>query len=429
MEDIVSCPICFEHYNDPRSLSCAHQFCVQCLEKIKVTKNYKGETEVTCPTCRFVTLIEEGASLRDLPRPVLMNEVQKMVEKQPQTRVEVATGSGAPKRGNFLVLDHVRTIKASDVAKKVTCIDSALIYPQNGHLLLKGSDLSDGQIWVKEEGGDMKYLVYDDPYARSRLSEQNVIGGTGSIGLDFIRDRKLIASTTAMLSLSGDNFRSIVANDVIDVTDADLHGVTYILQEDLYAVSDVTNHQIILLDPKSRSIVRRFGSRGSSQCQFLGPFYICTYTDHGKSVIVVSDKHNHRIQLFDVLGKHIRTYGEYGMGEGQLFEPQGVTVDPLGRILVSDCNNSRVVMFWEDLGAERWTSLLSEAELGGHPYFLAMEPRNRKLLVGVDGNVKIYSFAISDSAKTPSQPGGSSPIRKELLNLCTIISFKWAWMY
>ena len=46
----VTCPICYDHYNDkekiPRILSCGHTFCQHCLMDLR-TSNI-----LTCPTCR-----------------------------------------------------------------------------------------------------------------------------------------------------------------------------------------------------------------------------------------------------------------------------------------------------------------------------------------------------------------------------------------
>ena len=46
----VSCPICFDQYNDkekvPRILTCGHTFCQHCLMDLR-TSNI-----LTCPTCR-----------------------------------------------------------------------------------------------------------------------------------------------------------------------------------------------------------------------------------------------------------------------------------------------------------------------------------------------------------------------------------------
>ena len=80
VDELISCPVCFEHYRDPRSLKCAHQFCLQCLEKIAATRP-NGPREITCPTCRAVTPLTPGSQVRDLPKPLVANELQEIIKK------------------------------------------------------------------------------------------------------------------------------------------------------------------------------------------------------------------------------------------------------------------------------------------------------------------------------------------------------------
>ena len=86
-------------------------------------------------------------------------------------------------------------------------------------------------------------------------------------------------------------------------------------------VSDIKTCKINLIDPRTKSIVRSFGSWGKSPGMFLRPCFIASYTDQNKPVIVVSDGNNHRVQLLDLYGTHLHTYGSYGDGEGQLNHP------------------------------------------------------------------------------------------------------------
>jgi sugar lactone lactonase YvrE len=59
--------------------------------------------------------------------------------------------------------------------------------------------------------------------------------------------------------------------------------------------------------------------------------------------ILVADSGNHRVQAFDSLGNFLTAFGQYGSGEGQFNNPQGMAVDGNGRVLVVDHGNNRVV--------------------------------------------------------------------------------------
>jgi hypothetical protein len=58
--------------------------------------------------------------------------------------------------------------------------------------------------------------------------------------------------------------------------------------------------------------------------------------------IVVADSANHRLQVFDGLGNFLSTFGTLGSGEGQFDTPQGLVLDPVGRVIVADQGNNRL---------------------------------------------------------------------------------------
>ena len=61
LEEQLTCPVCLDHYTNPKTLPCLHSFCQHCLEGLSLDK--KNETYyLSCPTCRHCTeLPVEGA--------------------------------------------------------------------------------------------------------------------------------------------------------------------------------------------------------------------------------------------------------------------------------------------------------------------------------------------------------------------------------
>ena len=76
LEEQLTCPVCLEHYTNPKTLPCLHSFCQHCLEVLPLDK--KNETYyLSCPTCRHRTeLPEEGAGA--FPVAFTLNNLKEM---------------------------------------------------------------------------------------------------------------------------------------------------------------------------------------------------------------------------------------------------------------------------------------------------------------------------------------------------------------
>ncbi len=72
-----------------------------------------------------------------------------------------------------------------------------------------------------------------------------------------------------------------------------------------------------------------------------GPWGI-TFNQRGE--VVVAETYEHRVSIFSICGKKIRSFNTYGSGQGQFNAPCGVTVDGEGNILVVD-NNHHIQKF------------------------------------------------------------------------------------
>ena len=214
------------------------------------------------------------------------------------------------------------------------------------------------------------------------------LSGDGCISLDSHRDLYLAACDRHLTTVTMDGQRK----DRIDMEGCDLQGVTYIRENDLYVVSDVTKHTIKLIDPRTMSVVRSFGSYGTDPGQFNYTSFITTYTDQGNPVIVVSDRNNHRVQLLDLYGTHLHTYGSYGDGEGQILRPRGVVADPTGRILMCDYSNNRVVSFLREDGQDKWERLIPHEQQLNEPYCIDIDTAGKTLAVGDYDKVHLYSY-------------------------------------
>ncbi|XP_033214557.1 E3 ubiquitin-protein ligase TRIM71-like isoform X2 [Belonocnema kinseyi] len=106
-------------------------------------------------------------------------------------------------------------------------------------------------------------------------------------------------------------------------------------------VSDRSNHRIQIYG-EDGSFVRRFGKQGRLQGEFDRPAGVAV---DAQRRIVVADKDNHRIQIFTMEGTFLHTFGGKGSNHGQFIYPWDVAVNSECQIVVSDTRNNRVQMF------------------------------------------------------------------------------------
>lgn len=132
-----------------------------------------------------------------------------------------------------------------------------------------------------------------------------------------------------------------------------------------YIVSDRYNHRIQIFDSQGR-FMRMFGSEGRSDGKFSYPWGIAT---DQLNFIYVCDKDNNRIQIFQSDGTFVGKFGTLGNLGGNLEHPHYIAVSNTNRIIVSDTNNHRVQVF----------------DINGRPIFIIGEGEGMVLLLLREG--------------------------------------------
>ena len=78
------------------------------------------------------------------------------------------------------------------------------------------------------------------------------------------------------------------------------------------------------------------------------------------NVYVIDSSHeghvNHRIKVFDLEGRFLREWGEWGDRDGEFKHPVGIAVDGGGNVYVADSGNHRVQVF-------SWVAVLGLTDL------------------------------------------------------------------
>ncbi|XP_050352593.1 protein wech isoform X2 [Nymphalis io] len=85
-----------------------------------------------------------------------------------------------------------------------------------------------------------------------------------------------------------------------------------------------------------------FGREGQDEGQVSRPWGLCVDREGN---IIVADRRNNRIQIFNSYGEFRTMFGSKGTGPGEFDLPAGITTDIYGRIIVIDKDNHRVQIF------------------------------------------------------------------------------------
>ena len=88
----MTCPVCFESYDNPKTLPCLHSFCLKCIEP----------DEISCPACR----ITADNGMNNQPAAVIINNLPGIQES-----LKVNINRSVATTVKFLVLqDIVRSV-------------------------------------------------------------------------------------------------------------------------------------------------------------------------------------------------------------------------------------------------------------------------------------------------------------------------------
>lgn len=134
-----------------------------------------------------------------------------------------------------------------------------------------------------------------------------------------------------------------------------------------------------------------FGSEGSQNGQFCRPWGICC-DQHGN--IVVGDRSNHRIQVFDITGVFKYKFGSEGVRPGQFNRPAGVAMTREGHVVVADKDNHRIQVLKID-----GSFLFMFGSKGGndgqmiYPYDVAVNQFDGRIAVTDTGNHRLLIFS------------------------------------
>ena len=152
----------------------------------------------------------------------------------------------------------------------------------------------------------------------------------------------------------------------------------------IWAVTDTTNNCVYIFNGEDQ-LVRKFGSRGSSNGQFDFPAGVAFDSDDHFYVV---DHSNHRVQKFTTDGKYLLQFGSWGSGNGKLINPRGPAVHD-HKVYVTDTSNHRISVFQTD---GKFHHTIGSGQLGT-PHDVQVNGNNQLLVVDYSHHC-IYTFTL-----------------------------------
>ena len=150
----------------------------------------------------------------------------------------------------------------------------------------------------------------------------------------------------------------------------------------MWAVVDSIEHCVYIFDGQDQ-LIRKVDSHGNGQ--LYNPKGV---TFDSNNHLYVADYNNNRVQKFEVSGKHLYQFGSYGSGNGQLDHPVGITIHN-NKVFVPEEGNRRISVFHTN---GLFSHIIGKGQLGD-PYDVTVNTNNQ-LLVADHSHHCIYTFTL-----------------------------------
>ncbi|XP_078702531.1 tripartite motif-containing protein 2-like [Branchiostoma floridae x Branchiostoma belcheri] len=157
-----------------------------------------------------------------------------------------------------------------------------------------------------------------------------------------------------------------------------------VLKDGRMVVADIGQTSCLLLQPDG-SLIREIG-KGQLQVPW------CIAVDESRDVMFVTDQSAHKVLAFGLDGNLMFSFGEEGQNDGELNCPSGITVDPVGNIIVAnfDGDDGRVQVFGPD---GTFIRMVATVKLGDAVFGLALTPDGNIAVACADGHcVELYRY-------------------------------------
>ncbi len=198
----------------------------------------------------------------------------------------------------------------------------------------------EGKVYVADWGAacihffDFEKKKYDK---FSRTKEGNLVSPIGVAldggGLLYVAD----SVRKRVFVFDGDKNKRIIGDDsLLRPT-----GIAVNKKEKILYVVDTVGQRVNIFDLSGRKL-STFGGQGTADGKFNYPTHIAIDT---AGELYIMDSLNFRVQIFDKTGKFLAKFGGTGTSIHDFIKPKGIAVDSEGHIWVSDSLRSTIQIF------------------------------------------------------------------------------------
>ena len=294
----MSCDICTEPRNDTRYLNCNHGYCMTCVEGIEAV-----DGAITCPTCKEDTVLPPGLHVTHLRKRLVRSKSRDTL--------------GMPLIHSWSVTHQVEDVAIDDVTGVVylgTCdpIKPIKMYSMTGHYT--------------------GHLKADRNLFATRLAVDTKRGLLLAIGLDGE------ISAIVMFDREGTQVGAFHCEQFIH-----MNSIAYHIGNDVYIVADIDAHCLYYVDPNAEKVVKTIPALTDEELHTDTTMSITCDKTGTVSTWATCDWIGTIVRLYDADGACIKVWDNKGRGLNQLLSPDGIYMDSSGHLLVSDCDNHRIV--------------------------------------------------------------------------------------
>lgn len=197
-----------------------------------------------------------------------------------------------------------------------------------------------GKVYVADWGAGKIHLFDFDKKRYDNFSKTKAGGLSSVIGVALDGDGLLYATDSVLRKVfvfeKGKNIKVIGDDSLRRPT-----GIAVNKKEEILYVVDTHGHRVDVFDLSGKKLFS-FGRRGGKDGEFNYPTHIAVGPSGD---VYVMDSMNFRVQIFDKTGKFLAKFGGAGTGMSDFVKPKGISVDGEGHIWVSDGLRDTIQVF------------------------------------------------------------------------------------